>query len=89
MFEIAQAQPAISLRHSNPVQPKRAHFGPQVTREPIFRINFGSKRRYSVVRKARGCFADRIRHLSKCEIKTRCHTASDYSCTALVTESLG
>ena len=69
MFEIAEAEPAILLGHRDSVQPERAHFRPQLLREPVLGVDPGGERRDLLGGEAAGGVADRVGHLAEFEVE--------------------
>src|SRR5947208_3546581 len=52
MREVAHSGAAIFFFDRDAVQPERAHFGPQLDREPVGPVDFGGERRDPVLGKA-------------------------------------
>ena len=69
MLQIAEPKPAIFLGDRDPVQAERAHFRPQLDREPVLRVDPRGERRDPLARETLGGIADRIGHLAKVEIE--------------------
>jgi hypothetical protein len=69
MFEIAEARPAILLGNRDAVKAERAHFRPQLDREPVLLVDAGGERRDPVGGEAVRGLADRIRHFPQRKIQ--------------------
>jgi len=69
MFQITEAKAAISLLHGDAVQAKRAHFGPQVAREPVPGIDLRRQRRDAIGSKTRRRLADHFRIIPQREVE--------------------
>ena len=69
MLEIAEPEPAILLGDGDAVQAERAHFRPQLGREPVLLVDPRGERRDPVGGEAAGGVADRVGHLAEFEIE--------------------
>ena len=69
MAEIAESEAAVFLRRGDPVQPERAHLGPQVARKAVVAVDLGGARRNLVVGEGARRFADQIRGFAEVEIE--------------------
>src|SRR4028118_1028209 len=69
MLEIAEAEPAILLRHRDAVQAELAHLRPQLGRKPVFLIDARGKRRNAIGGEALGGVADGVGHLAEGEVE--------------------
>ncbi len=71
MLQIAEPEPAILLGDRDPVQPERAHFRPELGREPVLRVDPRGQRRDPLAREPPRRVADRIGHLAQFEIEAQ------------------
>ena len=76
MFEITEAKPAPLFLNGDSVQAKRAHLRPQITRECVLGVDFGSTRRNLVLGKTPRRFLDGLGHLAESEIEPTIHALS-------------
>ena len=73
VLEIAEAEPAIFLRHGDAVQAERAHFGPQFHREPVLGVDPRRQRLDPLLGEPARGVADHVRGLAELEIETGIH----------------
>ena len=69
VFEIAEPQAAILFRHRDPMQPERAHLGPEFTREGVGSVDLGGERRNAALGEFPRGFADGVGGLAEGEIE--------------------
>ena len=69
MAEITEAEAAIFLRRGDPVQPKRAHFRPQIAGKAVVAVDLGGARRNLIVGKLARRLTDRVRVFAEVKIE--------------------